>query len=112
MNRKHAEELGGKLSHPSKMDVAGYGIDATRCLTGSKIREVTGSTCAACYALKGVFLFKNVKPVMQENYEKLKTYLWTPAMAAQIRWLTEERFRWFVSGDLAGINHLSNVVQI
>lgn len=112
MNRKRAEELGGKLSYPSKMDVAGHGIDANRCRVGSQLRNVVGSTCEDCYALKGAFLFPAVKTVMQENYEKLKNELWTPALAAQIRWLGEERFRWMVSGDVQGIVHLRNIIRV
>ena len=50
--------------------------------------------------------------VLEENYRKLMNVLWTPAMAAQIRWLGEERFRWFLAGDLQGINHLRNVIQV
>ena len=31
MNKRRAEELGGRLSYPSKMDCASWGIPATRC---------------------------------------------------------------------------------
>jgi hypothetical protein len=113
MNRRRAEEVGGKLSYPSKMDVASWGIPATRCRVGSVLAEVEGSTCEHCYALnRGTFAFKNVKNLMEQNYQKLFNTLWTPAMAAQIRWLGEERFRWFVSGDIQGINHLRNIIMV
>src|SRR4051812_32568264 len=46
MNKKRAEELGGRLSYPSKMDVAAWGIPATRCRIGSLLAKVEGSTCS------------------------------------------------------------------
>jgi hypothetical protein len=112
MNRKTAEQFGGRLSFPSKMDVASWGIPATRCRIGSALAQVEGSVCESCYALKGSFTFPSVRNILEENYQKLRNYLWTPAMAAQIRWLGQERFRWFVSGDLAGINHLRNIIRV
>jgi hypothetical protein len=112
MNARRAEEEGGRLSFPSKMDVAAWGISATRCNVGSRMREVTGSTCEGCYAMKGSFTFPGVKKVMEDNYRKLFNVLWTPAMTAQIRWLAEERFRWFMAGDLQGVNHLRNIIQV
>src|SRR5947208_149577 len=112
MNRKRAEELGGRLSFPSKMDVAAWGIPATRCRIGSALAQVGGSTCESCYALKGTFRFKGVKDVLEENYRKLQNALWTPAIAAQIRWLGEERFRWFLSGDVQGVSHLRNIIRV
>lgn len=112
MNRKTAFEYGGKLSYPSKMDVAAYGISAERCRVGSKLREVAGSTCEGCYALKGLFLQANVKKVMDENYAKIFHPLNTPALAALIRWQGEERFRMFMAGDVQGENHFLNVIQM
>jgi hypothetical protein len=112
MNARRAEDEGGKLSWPSKMDCASWGISATRCHVGSRMREVVGSTCEGCYAMKGSFTFPGVKKVLEDNYRKLANPLWTPAMAAQIRWLAEERFRWFMAGDVQGINHLRNIIQV
>lgn len=47
MNRKRAEELGGRLSYPSKMDVAAWGIPATRCKIGSVLAQRPNTTCSA-----------------------------------------------------------------
>lgn len=114
MNAKNVIELGGKLSRPSKMDVAAWGIPANRCKIGSVLARQEGTTCAECYATTGTFRFGNVKRVMEDNYQKLMDprAMWTPALAAQIRWLGEERFRWFLSGDLQDVNHLRNIFQI
>ena len=48
-----ALKLVGGLSKPSKMPGWAYGIPAKECKTGSKLRQVKGSTCEKCYALKG-----------------------------------------------------------
>ncbi len=112
MTRKKAEEIGGKLSHPSKMDCPAWGIPAKHCKTGAKLAEVEGSTCSDCYALKGSFTFPNVKKVLADNYDKLLNVLWVPAMVAQIRWEAEDRFRWFVAGDIQSANNLKNIIRV
>ena len=114
INGRTAEEYGGKLSRPSKMDVAGWSIPATRCRIGSALARQEGTTCSGCYALKGNFRRGAVKRIMEENYRKLMDPRahWTQAMAALIRWTGEDRFRIFVSGDLQGENHLLNLIQI
>src|SRR5436190_19622212 len=67
MNKKRAEELGGRLSFPSKMDVASWGIPATRCRIGSALARVANSTCESCYATKGMFRFKGVSNLLEDN---------------------------------------------
>src|SRR4051794_23258430 len=108
MSGRQAEELGGKLSYPSKMDCPAWAISAFRCRIGSVLAQKENSTCRNCYALKGTFRFKNVNAVLEENYRKLWNTAWTPAMVALIRWHATDRFRWFLAGDLQGKSHLLN----
>ena len=75
MNKKRAEEIGGNLSYPAKMDVASWGIPATRCRIGALLTKVENSTCSECYAMKGTFRFKNVHDALEENYRKLHNAL-------------------------------------
>ena len=112
MNRRRAEEIGGKLSFPSKMDCPSWGIPARRCRLGSILAKQEGTTCHDCYALKGTFRFKAIDTLLEDNYRKLFHLLWTPALASQIRWEADDRFRWFLAGDLQGKNHLLNIIQI
>lgn len=115
MNKQKAEELSGGLAHPGKMgDVPAWGISATRCRIGSILAQQPGSVCEGCYALKGTFRFKNVQAKLERSYEALMDSrgLWTPAMVAMIRWHCEERFRWFHAGDVQGIPHLRNIIQV
>ena len=112
MNHRRAEEVGGKLSFPGKMDCPSWGIPARRCRIGSILAQREGTTCNDCYALKGTFRLKSTDALLEDNYRKLQNFLWTPALAAQIRWEADDRFRWFMSGDVQGRNHLLNIIQI
>ena len=57
MNTKEALKIVGGLSKPSKMPGWAYGIPAAECKTGEKLRDIEGSTCEGCYALKGCYVF-------------------------------------------------------
>jgi hypothetical protein len=52
MNSKEANNIVGKLSKTSKMPCYSYNLPATRCITGSKMAKIKGTTCYDCYALK------------------------------------------------------------
>jgi hypothetical protein len=52
MKVKELDNITGSLSKPSKMPGWAYGIPAKECQTGAKLREVKGSTCYNCYALR------------------------------------------------------------
>ena len=47
------------LSSTSKMPSKSFGFGAQRCLVGSKLRNVKGSTCENCYAMKGAFTWSS-----------------------------------------------------
>lgn len=93
-----------------------YGITATRCITGSKLRQVPGSVCAGCYALTD--WYRTWKPLLEghaRRWNGLRHPLWVEAMTRMIsaacvgenRW-----FRWHDSGDLQGLWHLRNIVEV
>lgn len=112
----------GGLSIPSKMPGFAYGLPAHECHTGSKLREVKGSTCEKCYAYKrGNYLYKNV---IAAQYRRLDTVLgdleaWTAAM---IRLIPKARmtrtapepteFRWHDSGDIQSRAHFEAIIAI
>ena len=68
MKTSEALKLVGGLSKPSKMPGWAYGIPAKECKTGSKLVNVSGSTCEGCYALKGCYVFKVVQ---EAQYRRL-----------------------------------------
>lgn len=111
-----ARAIAGALGHPSKMPGYSYGISATRCLTGSKLRGVRGSVCSGCYALTD--WYRTWRPLLEGHARRwagLRHPLWVEAMVRMIgaacvgehRW-----FRWHDSGDLQGGWHLANVAEV
>ena len=55
------------LSNVSKMP--GYSISrsAWLCGVGSRLAEIEGSTCAKCYARKGMYHMPNVKKMIERE---------------------------------------------
>jgi hypothetical protein len=93
-----------------------YGIPAQACVTGGKLREVAGSTCATCYAFKGNYRYGNV----QASQERRKAALPSPAWVTDfVALLTELQgtpggrfFRWHDAGDIQSLEHLDRIVEI
>lgn len=114
LKRRHAVawEIVGGLSAPSKMPCFGYSTPAAACVTGSKLRPVTGSTCSGCYAMKGRYTFGNVRSALERRLQALEDPRWTLAMAELIDAAGLPFFRWHDSGDLQSVDHLANIVAI
>ena len=113
MTMKESEQICGPLSKPSKMPCYGYSIPAVRCKIGAKMRNIKGSVCSKCYALKGRYVFKIVANAMEKRFLSLKNPLWVTAISNLI--LLKEKsgfFRWHDSGDLQGVWHLKKIVEI
>jgi hypothetical protein len=111
-NVGQAKSIVGTLSKPSKMPGHAYSIPAQRCITGSKLRHIKGSVCSKCYALKGRYHMKTVQKAMNRRFESLADPLWVDAMTYLIQQTKDEYFRWHDSGDLQGVWHLKNIVEI
>lgn len=108
------EEIVGGLSKPSKMPGWAYGIPAQACKVGSLLRNVKGSTCSKCYALKGMYVFPNVRAAQSRRMESISSPVWVLAMTELISRRTKKVpfFRWHDSGDLQSLEHLSKIVEI
>jgi hypothetical protein len=111
-NKKEAEAIVGTLSKPSKMPGYAYSTPAKRCLIGQKMRKVAGSICAFCYALKGRYVFPNVMEAMEKRFKSLTHPLWVSAITYLIGKTRTHHFRWHDSGDLQGVWHLKNIVDV
>jgi hypothetical protein len=94
------------------MPCHGYSLPAKECLTGSKLRQVKGSTCNGCYAMKGRYRFPNVEQAMYRRLALIGTPEWIPAMAELITRKGEGFFRWHDSGDLQSVEHLASIARI
>lgn len=110
----------GGLSKPSKMPGWAFGIPAQECRVGSVLRKVKGSTCSKCYALKGRYVFPNVK---EAQYRRLDIMIddldeWSENMIHLIERIYEGKsyddrvFRWLDSGDIQSLEHLVAISDI
>ena len=111
------EKRVGGLSKPSKMPWYSWSISATECKVGSALRDVPGSVCSNCYAMKGRYVFPKVRAALSR---RLACYLRNPeTWAAYMVLLLEGKakgklqyFRWFDSGDVQGLEMLQAIVWI
>jgi len=117
MLKKEAKQITGGLSAPNKMPGPSINLPTVACITGSKLRDVKGSTCEGCYAHeRGRYRFKNVKNAQQRRLTRLHDPRWIDAMVTLINgrhWqLPEPDFRWHDAGDLQSIQHLKNIFEV
>ena len=107
-------EVGG-LSKPSKMPSYSYNLPAKECNVGSKLREVEGSVCHGCYALKGMYVFPSVQKALYKRMDLMNNNSnWIGAMSWLINWYGKKvsYFRWHDSGDLQSLQHLCKIVKV
>lgn len=112
MTPKLAKQITGGLSKPSKMPGFAYSIPAQACGVGSRLRNVQGSICSKCYALKGRYVFGNVKNALARRLASLVHSEWVQAMAFQINQAAVNVFRWHDSGDVQNLEHLERIVEV
>lgn len=109
---KEAEAVAGKLGKPSKMPGYAYGIPARACPVGAVLVKLQGSVCSGCYALKGRYVFPNVLNAQQKRLDSLKDPRWVDALVYMITRRNCDYFRWHDSGDIQGLWHLENIVEV
>ena len=108
-----AWEVVGGLSKPSKMPCHGYSTPARRCNVGSKLRNVAGSVCSKCYAMKGRYVFPNVQGALERRFNSLTDPRWVHAMVVLITAKEHSGyFRWHDSGDLQSVEHLERIAEV
>ena len=124
--RRSRKSAHGGFGAPSKMPGLAYGIAATECNVGSKLRNVENSTCADCYALKGRYTIPagtkggSVAAAHQRRLQAFRDdpIAWQVSIVRDLRAATadtppEQRFfRWHDSGDLQDATHLLAIVTI
>ena len=106
-----AKKITGSLTRTSKMPGLSYSLPAWECKTGSKLRNIKGSVCASCYALKGNYTrYKAIKAAQYVRLEALKDTKWIAAMVAQI--IRQKYFRWHDAGDIQSMEHLYKIFRV
>ena len=89
-----------------------YNLPATRCITGSKMAKIKGTTCYDCYALKGMYNFPCVKNAMERRYKAISNPEWVFAMSVLINSKKSKFFRWHDSGDIQSLEHLQKIFEV
>lgn len=72
---KAAKARVGGLSRPSKMPGWGFGLSALDCNVGGRLRDVKGSTCSGCYAMKGRYAFSTTQKAQRRRWDILSADL-------------------------------------
>ena len=110
---KHAKLITGGLGQTTKMPCPSYGLPATQCRTGGKLRDVEGSVCSTCYALKGNYArFKSITAHQHTRLTAITHPEWVDSMVTLIRHANCAYFRWHDSGDLQSFDHLTRIALI
>ena len=110
MKKKEASKITGGLSAPGKMPEGAYSISALHCKTGAKLRQIPGTPCWGCYALKNRYIMPIQAAALERRFQSLGHPLWVQAMAVLIK--GKKFFRWHDSGDLQGAWHLKNIFEV
>ena len=111
MKVRDAVKITGSMTRTSKMPGLSYSLPAWECQVGSKLRAVKGSVCSGCYALKGNYTrYPAIKAAQYYRLQSLRHPQWIPAMVAQIK--RQKYFRWHDAGDLQGVWHLKNIMEV
>ena len=90
MKIKQLEKKIGTLSNPSKMPSFAWGISAYKCMVGSLMAKIKGTTCSKCYALKGHYVFKPVKLAHKKRLNAIKLPEWVDYMAELLTLSTKD----------------------
>jgi hypothetical protein len=122
---KQAEAICGTLGYPSKMPGTAYGLPAQACKTGSVLARIKGSVCHDCYALKGNYVFRDVKKSQAKRLVSITDPRW---VEAQVALLTKAHnggkggrrkgkalslhHRWHDSGDIQSRDHLAKICAV
>jgi len=109
--KKEAWNIVQGLSKPSKMPGYSYGLPAAECNVGSKLRQIPGSVCSDCYALKGNYTrYPAIIAAQYRRLEAIQLSAWVPAMIKLIN--GSDFFRWHDSGDIQNLDHLAKICAV
>jgi len=99
-----AKRIAGSLGIPSKMPGYSYGLDAWRCIAGSRLSEIPGSVCEGCFAKHNFYQWRPARVARSRRQSAIRHPRWVEAMVRLITHYcsNEPWFRWHDSGDLQG----------
>jgi hypothetical protein len=119
ISRAREIALGDKkaqLGQPSKMPGYAFGLPAAKCLRGKKMAEDPRTVCGHCYALSNYYLTSfELLEAHKRRFAGLSHPEWVPALVTLILSHVKPEapyFRWHDSGDLQGLWHLRNIIEV
>ena len=118
MKLKEAKRITGHrrgLGKPSKMPGYSTSLPATACNVGAKLATVPGSVCASCYAMKGRYLYPDVRDGLQRRLDALNHPQWIEGMIRLVGHYTDPNdpyFRIHDSGDFQSLEHVLQWVEV
>jgi len=106
------------LGRPSKMPGYAFSLPAKYCQRGAWLAQDPTSICAHCFGRSAFYETRDY--VVEAHLRHLRCLgdpLWVPAMTKLIDFHKEPDgaqtyFRWQDSGDLQGVWHLKNIVEV
>lgn len=109
---KYGKDCGTvKMSKTSKLGCSSWSLQARDTCPGAKNPD--GSICQICqhcYALKGMYVFENVKHRRAENWKAWQAESFVDDFVAALNRV--EYFRWFDSGDIANAALAEKILEI
>lgn len=113
MTYEQAIEIIHSLGFASKMPCHTYSISARNCHRGGMLRQVEGSVCSKCYAMRGNFARPTIQEGLNKRQEAMQHPKWTEAMALVLTYKEHSgHFRWFSSGDLQSLADLIKICDV
>ena len=124
---KQAKSYGVVIKGNSKIHGSTFSTDPLQCKVGSKLRDIEGSTCNKCYAIKLSKVYPSALQSWKDNLSKFRhnsdnLTLWCEAIAYQINHISEYKkrrglkgtgfHRWFSSGDLDSLDMLKAICYV
>lgn len=103
------------LGSPSKMPGYSTSLPASACKVGARLAKVADSVCASCYAMKGHYLFPNVREGLQRRLDALNHPQWVEGMTTLVGRQTDPNdpyFRIHDSGDMQSVKHVLQWVDV
>ena len=104
-----------KLRNTSKtldIKVFNFGIPAYKSISGRLTCPMADACIKFCYAKKGAYIWKNVKPAFERRYELTKTDKFIAKINAEIVLKEPEYIRVHDSGDYYSKNYLNKWIEI
>lgn len=103
------------LGKPSKMPGYSTSLPASACKVGAKLAKVAGSVCASCYAMRGHYIYPDVRDGLQRRLDALNDPQWVDGMVKLVGHYTDPTdpyFRIHDSGDFQSVDHILRWVAV